>query len=165
MLHKALDCAVEAASRENFAEAYPAQELARPKAGLSAQLINDLCRNMLQDIRSNVQAEFDTIVTDHDVNRKLNLLDKLIAEQPVSSRTGQRRTVASRNPLDVTRQERIKIKEEEKQKVEALIAELKQENETLGPEIDSMEERLRTTKGALAFHQPAAAAAAAAGRA
>jgi hypothetical protein len=86
---------------------------------------------------------------DHDINEKLSLLDKLMDEQPVSSRTGQRRTVAARNPLDVTRQERIRIKLEEKQKVQQLMVELKESNDGFAPAIEALEERLRASKSAL----------------
>jgi hypothetical protein len=109
ILDKALDTAVQDAAKQDFSSAYA------PNLKISPPQLMHLTNSMLQNIASNVKVrtaaqtcvklnvlcvslantcktEFTALCQDHDVNGKLNLLDSMIKDQPISTRTGQRRS-------------------------------------------------------------------------
>ena len=123
-------------------------------AKLDRDAFDQLMTQALEQLDNNIQSEVAELCKEHALEGKFAALDALIESQPVSSHTGRRRAAPTDvNPLDVVREARVGVKQNEKQRLEGIIAELEKENSTMRAEVKMKTVRLQDAKQKLAARQ------------
>jgi len=133
---KALSKSVEAFREIDVEELYPTLSDSQKKNAA------DMCKQLIANMRDNMEREFDEIVEKTRVCEQLNTLDKLIVQQSKMKTGGRRRPAIGPNPLETLHDKILDLKRAKRdalsKKLAACQEEIKQ-LETKKAELSSVE--------------------------
>lgn len=137
--HKALEKVVAGCSSENIRLFSP--ELSSI-INVPTDQIDDVYKDFFGNVAANTTREFAAIIEENNVRAMLNSLDNIVREHKPSGATPRRVQKAS-DVVEATRARTLLVKELERARLTALLAEIEQSNRVLTASVAEVEERAR----------------------